>query len=72
MRSTTLGRKLKIMVLAASLTVMGTMSGLGCSLEDIRDNIVAGSLDYVSSSANAFWVNLIAEDIWATLANTQA
>jgi len=60
MLSTRLVRRLKVVALMASLAAAATMSGVGCSLTDIRDNIVAGSLDFVSDTANSFWANLFA------------
>lgn len=68
MHSMRLFRRLKMLALVVALAAAGTVPGLGCSLADIRENIVAGSLDYVSSAATSFWANLIAaDDVWASL-----
>ena len=73
MLGTRLFQKVKVMALTASVVAMGALSGVGCSLNDIRDNVIAGSLDYVSDSANSFWANLLrADEFWAAILNPGA
>jgi len=63
--------------LAALTTLLagGTLLGSACTADDIRKNVVAGSLDYVADGATTFWNTFIPQDeIWAgffdpTLAN---
>ncbi len=60
-------RKAKMATLAA-LMAGGTMLGSACTLEDLRDNVVAGSLLYVKGEATSFWDTVIPVD-WDNVFN---
>ncbi len=64
-------RKAKIAALT-TLLAGGTMLGSACSAEDIRENVVAGTLAYVKGGATSFWNNFIpSADVWAAFFNNE-
>ncbi|MHC4067516.1 MAG: hypothetical protein ACYSUI_23860 [Planctomycetota bacterium] len=55
--------RIKIALLVAAAG--GTLFGSACSGEDIKNNLIAGSLSYVKGGATTFWDSFIPQDeLW--------
>ena len=52
-------RRLKIVAMTACTIMAGTVFAATCTLTDIRDNMVAGSLTAVKNYVSGFWGTLV-------------
>lgn len=51
--------RLKITAMTLCTLMAGTVFAASCTLTDIRDNIVAGSLGAVKAYTQSFWTTLV-------------
>jgi hypothetical protein len=56
-------RRVKVATLTM-LTAGSMLYAWGCTLSDVRSNVIAGTLGFVENSAYAFWDAVLPVDEW--------